>query len=78
MSFQTYLCIINLGEGLTYGGFNNDQERFNYGLEELGIVDEEKERLIRKYERQGNEDKLKKARSISTAEDLFNLISEEE
>ena len=78
MYFQTYLCIINRGEGLTYGGFNNDQERFNYGLEELGIIDEEKERLIRKYEKQGNEDKLKKARSITTAEDLFNLIGEEE
>ena len=42
MSFQIYLNIINHGDGLIYGNFSSDQDRFNKGLEELGIVEEEK------------------------------------
>lgn len=42
------------GEGLTYGNFKNEQDRFNKGLEELGIVDDEKKNLINKINRQIN------------------------
>lgn len=42
------------GEGLVYGGFNSNQERFNHGLEELGIVEDEKRNLINKIERRIN------------------------
>lgn len=62
--------------GLTYGNFKNDQERFNYGLEELGIVDEEKNRLIKKYTNKENEEMLLKAKNISSAEDLISFLKE--
>lgn len=76
MYFQIYFYIINLGEGLTYGNFKNDQERFNYGLEELGIVEEEKNRLIKKYTKEGNSENILKAKNISGAEDLINFLNE--
>lgn len=62
--------------GLTYGNFKNDQERFNYGLEELGIVDEEKNRLIKKYTNDENEEMLLKVKNISGANDLINFLKE--
>lgn len=49
-----FLFTISLGEGLTYGNFKNEQDRFNKGLEELGIVDDEKKNLINKINRQIN------------------------
>ena len=64
------------GEGLTYGSFRNDQERFNYGLEELGIVDEEKNRLIKKYTKDENEEMLLKVKNISGADDLISFLNE--
>lgn len=62
------------GDGLVYGEFDNDQQRFNYGLEELGIVDKEKQRLIKKYKKNGNDELLKKAESIESAFDLFQFL----
>lgn len=82
------------GEGLVYGGFNSNQERFNYGLEELGIVEDEKRNLINKIERRINKQSysikeeinkklnqrkwvelLVQAKSISDANDLFNVMN---
>lgn len=84
MYFRIYSNIINLGDGLVYGGFSSDQERFNLGLEQLGIVDNERENLVRRIERRANkvseenEDDynslLTQAKSISSAEDLFVVL----
>ena len=82
MSFLIFFYTINHGEGLTYGSFKSDQERFNYGLEELGIVEEEKQRLLKKYNRfNGSENALEqnlynKIKSISEADDLFEVLKE--
>lgn len=76
MYFLIFFFIINHGEGLTYGNFKNDQERFNYGLEELGIIDEEKNRLIKKYTREENEEMLVKSKNISSTEDLISFLNE--
>lgn len=76
MYFLIFFFIINHGEGLTYGSFRNDQERFNYGLEELGIVDEEKNRLIKKYVKDENEEMLLKVKNISGADDLISFLNE--
>lgn len=74
--FQIYFYTINLGDGLVYGNFKNDQERFNYGLEELGIVEEEKERLIKKYEKINNDEMVFKAKKIEDANDLISFLKE--
>lgn len=82
MYFLIFFFIINHGEGLTYGSFKSDQERFNYGLEELGIIDEEKERLLKKYnkfngsENDAEQNLYNKIKSISEAEDLFEVLRE--
>lgn len=53
-----------------------------YGLEQLGIIDEEKNRLIKKYkslENSENEEEQKfftQIKNISSAEDLFRIIKE--
>lgn len=82
--FQIYSNIINHGDGLIYGGFSSDQERFNLGLEQLGIVDKERENLVRRIERRANkvseenkdeyENLLRMANSITDAEDLFAVL----
>ena len=61
-------------EGLITGTENSEQEKFNEALEQMGLIKEEKNKLIRKYTKQGNEELLKKAKSIETAEDLFNFL----
>lgn len=76
--------IINRGEGLVYGNFSSDQERFNLGLEQLGIVDNERENLVRRIERRASRVSTKneknynslltQAKSISSAEDLFAVL----
>ena len=82
MYFLIFFYTISHGEGLTYGSFKSDQERFNYGLEELGIVEEEKQRLLKKYNRfNGSENALEqnlynKIKSISEADDLFEVLKE--
>lgn len=76
MYFLIYFYTINRANGLTYGNFKNDQERFNYGLEELGIVDEEKNRLIKKYTKNENEEMLLKVKNISGADDLISFLNE--
>ena len=38
MFLWTYLTIINLGDGIIYGDFIGPEERFNFGLEELGLL----------------------------------------
>lgn len=52
----------------------SDQDEFNEALEQTGLVKEEKNKLIRKYEKEENEEMLKKAQSIETAEDLFEIL----
>lgn len=47
-----------------------------YGLEQLGIIDEEKNRLIKKYTREENEEMLVKSKNISSAEDLISFLNE--
>lgn len=76
---------INLGDGLVYGEFSSEQDRFNKGLEELGIVEEEKKNLINRINKRitkvSDKDNLKtwnlvkaQANSISSAEDLFQVL----
>ena len=40
----------------------------------MGLIKEEKNKLIRKYTKQGDEEMLKKVNSIETAEDLFDFL----
>lgn len=82
--FQIFSNIINRGEGLIYGNFSSDQERFNLGLEQLGIVKDERENLVRRIERRASRvstknekdynNLLTQAKSISSAEDLFAVL----
>lgn len=60
-----------------------DQQRFNEALLQLGLVEEEKNKLVKKYsklqyfgtiEKYENTALLKKANSIETAEDLFEML----
>ena len=74
--FHIYFYTISHGDGLVYGNFKNDQERFNYGLEELGIVEEEKERLIKRYSKNGNDEMVYKAKNIEDANDLISFLKE--
>lgn len=37
MFLVIYFYTINHGDGLVYGNFNSDQDRFNTGIEELRI-----------------------------------------
>ena len=62
------------GEGIVTGTDNTEQERFNEALEQMGLIKEEKNKLIRKYTKQGDEEMLKKVNSIETAEDLFDFL----
>lgn len=62
------------GEGLVAGTENTEEEMFNEALEQMGLIEEEKNKLIKKYAKEGNEVMLKRAESIETAEDLFDLL----
>ena len=75
------------GDGVIYGNFNSDEDRFNRGLEELGIVEEEKERIIKKLTSQNFKEKfiiknssddyfnfLRSANSIESTEDLLIFL----
>lgn len=62
------------GEGIVTGTENTEQGKFNEALEQTGIIKEEKNKLIRKFTKEGNEEMLRKAKSIETAEDLFNIL----
>lgn len=81
------------GDGLVYGDFSSEQDRFNQGLEELGIVEEEKKNLINRIQKQMNKESfsiqddvnkrlnkqkynllLAQAKSINSAEDLFQVL----
>ena len=62
------------GEGLVTGTENTEQEKFNEALEQMGLIKEEKNKLIRRYTKQGNEEMLKRVQSIETAEDLFDFL----
>lgn len=74
------MIIINLGEGVVYGAFKSTQEIFNHALEELGIVEDEKTKLLRKADKLGKTDTLKmvneinKINNISSAEDLLSYL----
>lgn len=62
------------GEGLVTGTENSEQEKFNEALEQMGLIKEEKNKLIRKYKKQDNQEMLRQVESIETAEDLFNFL----
>lgn len=62
------------GEGVVAGTENTDQEKFNEALEQMGLIKEEKNKLIRKYTKEGNEEMLKRVNSIEAAEDLFDFL----
>ena len=66
------------GSGIVYGGFNSEQERFNEGLEELGIVDEQKAKLMKKYDRKGNQELKRKASYITDTNDLLEFLKKYE
>ncbi len=71
------------GSGVMYGGFATEQERFNEGLEQLGIVEEEKRRILRSLDRNEKLPKSEKqmlvrfAKEIETADDLFDYKESE-
>lgn len=62
------------GEGVVTGTENTEQEKFNEALEQMGLIDEVKNKLIRKYAREEKDILLKSTQSISGAEDLFNFF----
>lgn len=72
--FMDIFTYYDNSSGIVYGGFSNEQARFNRGLQDLGIVDEEKARAIKRAERKENEELIAKARSINNAEDLFEYL----
>ena len=59
------------GDGLVYGEFSSEQDRFNKGLEELGIVEEEKKKLINRIEKQINKE------SFSVQEDVNKRLNKQ-
>ena len=82
-----FLLTINHGDSVVYnmGAFATDQDRFNMGLEQLGIVDDEKKNIINRINKRitkvTDEENLKtwklvnaQANSISNAEDLFQVL----
>lgn len=81
------MLTINHGDSVVYnmGAFATDQDRFNMGLEQLGIVDDEKKNIINRINKRitkvTDEENLKtwklvnaQANSISNAEDLFQVL----
>lgn len=62
------------GEGMVTGVENTEQEKFNEALEQLGLIKEEKNKLIRKYSKEGDEEMLERVNSIETTEDLFDFL----
>lgn len=67
----------NDNEGsLIYGGFLNNEEVFQYGLEELGIIEEEKQKLLRKLKRKNAPQQvINECNNISSYEDLKSFIT---
>ena len=59
------------GDGLVYGDFSSEQDRFNQGLEELGIVEEEKKNLINRIQKQMNKE------SFSIQEDVNKRLNKQ-
>lgn len=59
------------GDGLVYGDFSSEQDRFNKGLEELGIVEEEKKNLINRIQKQMNKE------SFSIQDDVNKRINKQ-
>ena len=76
--FMDIFTYYDNSSGLVYGEFKTEQERFNQGLEDLGIVDDEKKRLYKKYDRQNNEELKKAVSYITDANDLFEFLSKYE
>ena len=66
-----FLFIISPGDGLVYGDFSSEQDRFNKGLEELGIVEEEKKNLINRIQKQMNKE------SFSIQDDVNKRINKQ-
>lgn len=62
------------GEGVVEDTENPEQKKFNEALERTGLIDEVKNKLIRKYKKEENMETLKKVESISGAEDLFRFM----
>jgi len=61
------------GEGIVQAGVD-EQAEFDEALEKIGLIDEEKRKLIRKYSKEGNEEMLRAVESIETAEDLYEIL----
>lgn len=47
-----------------YGNFESVQDRFNYGIEELGLFEEEKQKEIKKLKKKGKNEDVKKLENI--------------
>ena len=62
------------GEGVVTGTENTEQERFNEALEQMGLVKEYKNKILRRYEKIGDSEAIKEINSIETAEDLYSFI----
>ena len=68
------------GDGIIYGGFDSDQERFYNAMEEVGFFKDEKEKLLKGIEKRGsffgrNVD-LNTINSLSNAEELINFLEQ--
>lgn len=72
--FQNIFVHYRSGQGVVTGTEDLEQKKFNQALEQMGLIKEEKNKLIRKYAREENEEMLRKAKSIETAEDLFLML----
>lgn len=53
---------------------NPTQAKFSEAIEQLGLVEEEKRRLVKRFKKEGNEQWLKNSESISGADDLFIVL----
>ena len=82
-TFMNVFMYYKEGSGVMFGDFMTEQERFNDGLENLGIVEEEKRRILRSLDRNEKLPKSEKqmlvrfAKEIETADDLFDYKESE-
>lgn len=61
---------------LIYGGFLNSEEVFEQGLEELGIIEEEKQKLLRKLKRKkAPQNVIDSCNSITSYQDLKTFMT---
>lgn len=76
--YLIFFYTIKKANGVVYSGFNSEQERFNQILNDLGIVDEEKRKILRNLDRtkkiteDDKKELARRAKSINDAESLFS------